>query len=430
MKIGFVSLPLSGHLNPMTALARKLQSRGHEVVFFGVPDVGPFARAANLDFVSYGEKEYPIGSIAESWGEVAKMRGLSVLEYTSKNLTPALVKVALEHLPEKIAESGVDALVLDSIYRFVELIPIHMGIPYAQVWVVLQFDVSGSTPPGIFSWLPDPSPEARAKNIEGLKMFGSLRTASLLIGQSFAAKNGLDIDWNNPGATTSKLAVITQTPKEFDFPGIPWPPQFHYAGPLHDSEGREPVPFPWEKLTGKPLIYASLGTLLNGLENVYAAILQAVKTLPDMQVVISVGKSANLEALGTIPPNAIVVRSAPQIELLKRAALCITHAGLNTTLEALAQGVPMVAIPVGFEQPGIAARIAYHGAGEFVELEDVSTERLSALIQQVHGDPGYRDKARYFQKVIERTHGLDIAADVIEQAFKANLVKEHAALSI
>jgi UDP:flavonoid glycosyltransferase YjiC (YdhE family) len=52
MKLGFVSMPLSGHLNPMTALARRLQSRGNEVVFFGVPDVEPFARAAGLDFVA------------------------------------------------------------------------------------------------------------------------------------------------------------------------------------------------------------------------------------------------------------------------------------------------------------------------------------------------------------------------------------------
>ena len=57
MKIGFVSMPFSGHLNPMTALARRLQSRGNEVVFFGVPDVEPFARAAGLDFVPYGEAD-------------------------------------------------------------------------------------------------------------------------------------------------------------------------------------------------------------------------------------------------------------------------------------------------------------------------------------------------------------------------------------
>ena len=53
MKIGFVSMPLSGHLNPMTALARKLQSHGNEIVFIGVPDVEPFARAAGLNFVPF-----------------------------------------------------------------------------------------------------------------------------------------------------------------------------------------------------------------------------------------------------------------------------------------------------------------------------------------------------------------------------------------
>jgi UDP-glucoronosyl and UDP-glucosyl transferase len=80
-----------------------------------------------------------------------------------------------------------------------------------------------------------------------------------------------------------------------------------------------------------------------------------------MQVVLSVGRNVNPGDLERIPPNTIVVRIAPQIELLKRAALCITHAGLNTALEALAQGVPMAAIPIGYDQPGVAARIAYHG---------------------------------------------------------------------
>jgi zeaxanthin glucosyltransferase len=71
----------------------------------------------------------------------------------------------------------------------------------------------------------------------------------------------------------------------------------------------------------------------------------------DVQVVLSVGKNLNPHSLGPTPSNTLVVRSAPQIELLKRAALCITHAGLNTVLESLAQGVPMVAIPIAYSQP-------------------------------------------------------------------------------
>jgi zeaxanthin glucosyltransferase len=82
--------------------------------------------------------------------------------------------------------------------------------------------------------------------------------------RSYAERNRLNIDWSNPAATVSKLAVITQTPKEFDFPIAHLPAQLHYAGPFHDSEGRQAIPFPWEKLNGKPLIYASMGTLIKG----------------------------------------------------------------------------------------------------------------------------------------------------------------------
>jgi UDP:flavonoid glycosyltransferase YjiC (YdhE family) len=76
MRIGFVSMPLSGHLNPMTALARRLKLRGNDVAFFGVSDVEPFARAAGLDFVPYGETEYPAGSMDKVFSSVAKLHCL------------------------------------------------------------------------------------------------------------------------------------------------------------------------------------------------------------------------------------------------------------------------------------------------------------------------------------------------------------------
>ena len=135
---------------------------------------------------------------------------------------------------------------------------------------------------------------------------------------------------------------------------------------------------------------------------------------------LSVGANINPDLLGAIPSNAVVVSAAPQIELLKRATLCITHAGLNTTLESLAQGVPMVAIPIGYDQPGVAARIAYHGVGEFVEVGDLTVDRLLELIQRVATNPGYRVRARYFRDVIAKTRGLDVAAGIIEQSLGAN----------
>jgi len=433
MKIGFVSMPLSGHLNPMTALARRLQSRGNEVVFFGVPDVEPFARAAGLDFVPYGEAEYPIGSIHKVYSSVAQLHGFEVVRHSCMDLNPDLTRVTFDYLAEKLAMTGVEALVIDTIHFFVELVPLSMSIPYVHVWNVLHLDFSGATPACLFSRSLDTSPEGLNRNAVDLHKMGAILGPIAEVARSYSEKVGLKIDWNDPAATVSKLAVITQTPKEFDFPGIPWPAQFHYAGPFQDDEGREPVVFPWDQLTDKPLIYASLGTLVNGRHDVYKHILEAVQPLKDFQVVLSVGKNINPENLGPIPSNTLVVRSAPQIELLKRAALCITHAGLNTTLESLAQGVPMVAIPIGYDQPGIAARIAHHGTGEFIEVDELTTDRLRVLIERVLQDPSYHEQAHYFQKVISKTRGLEVAADIIEHAFQKyetdNLANEDSQLS-
>ena len=175
--------------------------------------------------------------------------------------------------------------------------------------------------------------------------------------------------------------------------------------------------FPWERLTGEPLIYASMGTLMNGLPDVFRTITAATAKRKGFQLVLSVGDHVDPEQIGPTPSNTILVKRAPQLELLKRASVCITHAGLNTALEALAQGVPQVAIPVTSDQPGVAARIAEKRTGLFVPLKELTASRLSLLLGQVLNDSTYRDNARYFQKVIAETNGLSKAADLLERAF-------------
>jgi zeaxanthin glucosyltransferase len=227
----------------------------------------------------------------------------------------------------------------------------------------------------------------------------------------------LEVDWTDPFATISKLAWLTQTPKEFDFQSCHWPAQFHYTGPFHDGLGRIDSDFPWNLLTGEPLIYASMGTLQNGLESVFTSIAEAVSTRVGMQLVLSIGLGIDPEKIGSLPANSIVVKRAPQMELLKRSTLCITHAGLNTALESLARGVPMVAIPVSIDQPGVAARIAYTRTGAYVPIQELTVSRLSTLIDDVLDNPEYRHNAYKMKEAIARTNGLDKAADLLEQAF-------------
>jgi MGT family glycosyltransferase len=421
VKIGFISMPLTGHLNSMLALARKLQARGNDIVFIGIPDVGPIVRAAGLEFASFGEEELPVGSSADIVAPVAKLHGPDATRWTIQGAGRAMFQLASQHLPRVIAETGVEALVIDTIHMYLEIVPISLGIPYAHVWSILNIDFSGSTLPSVWPGISDDTLDPRTRNLEVLKesdnaFFGIVQD----LAEEYAESVGLKLDWSNPRATVSRhaAAIVSQTPGEFDLPDIPWPSEFHYAGPFSDDAGREPIPFNWEKLDGRPLVYASLGTLVNGLDMIYKAILSAVGRMPEIQVVLSKGTNIKLAELGPIPGNVIVVEKAPQIEILKRSVMCITHAGLNTTLESLAQGLPLVAIPIAYDQFGVALRIAHHGVGEFLEIENLTADRLEKLIRKVLSTRNYREKARYFKKVIAERDGLVVAAEAIERAFE------------
>ncbi len=101
--------------------------------------------------------------------------------------------------------------------------------------------------------------------------------------------------------------------------------------------------------------------------------------------------------------------------MLQKASLTITHAGLNTTLESLSNGVPMVAIPITNDQPGVAARIVWTGCGEMVKLSDLNVPKLRIAIEQVLTQDSYKNNAIRLQKANQQAGGVNRAADIIEQ---------------
>src|SRR5262252_1006209 len=160
-----------------------------------------------------------------------------------------------------------------------------------------------------------------------------------------------------------------------------------------------------------------MGTLQNGLIDIFRSLTQAATGLKELQFVLAVGGQLDPKQLGAVPANVIVVSHAPQIELLKRTSVCITHAGLNTVLESLASGVPMLALPITNDQPGVAARIAEKKVGVVLSPDHASPQNFVAAINQVLGDSTFRDNAQSMQEPIRITDGLSIAAGILERAF-------------
>jgi MGT family glycosyltransferase len=137
----------------------------------------------------------------------------------------------------------------------------------------------------------------------------------------------------------------------------------------------------------------------------------------DLQLVISLGGGQDPALLQDLPCDPIVVGYAPQLDLIQRSALTISHGGLNTVLESLTQGVPMVVLPVAYDQPGVGARVEWAGVGRSIPVGRLTVERLRSAVRAVLDAPVYRERAAKLQSSIEDADGLNRAADLIEGAF-------------
>jgi MGT family glycosyltransferase len=346
---------------------------------------------------------------------VSKLEGEEALKFGMSWLMTQ-TETILKSLPGIVQANRVDALVIDTVQFYAELGAMQLGMPYIHVSAAMYHDYSGNTPLCHYDWPHQTTPAALARNREGVAKFVKLMESGNAGIRAYAESVGLKIDWEDPGSTLSPLASLTQVPRAFDFESSHWPSSFHHTGPFHDGKGRKKVDFPWKELTEEPLIYASMGTVMNGRLDVFRTIVAALTKHKNLQLVLSVGDQVDPKQIGPVPKNAIIVKRAPQLELLKQTSVCITHAGLNTVLESLTQGVPQVAIPVSLDQPGVAARIAEKQTGVVTSLEKLTAEHLSALLNEVLNNSTYRGNARKLQKAIAKANGLSVAADLVEQS--------------
>lgn len=410
---GLICPSSTGHLNTMFPLGKELQKRGHRVTLLGMLDVESKTLASGLEFKVLGESQFPKGRMSEILTNIGKLNGLEALRYTIDWIKEEAY-VLLNDGPTTIQEIGVEALLVDQASLGGEVIANFLGIPFITVCSAVVLTREDTIPPYSTNWNYNPSWWGRVRNQLGYKI-GAQFTKPLT-----ELVNKYRQQWNlprpsHPHEYYSQLAQISQQPAALEFPRKELPPWFHFTGPYHSSVGRDVPNFPYEKLTGQPLIYASLGTIQNRLIQVFQQIAEACLGL-DVQLVISLGGSAKPESLPPLPSSPLVVEYAPQLELLKKSTLTITHAGMNTTLESLANGVPMVAIPITNDQPGVASRIVWAGCGEAIPIKSVNVSKLRRAIEKVLTKGSYKQNALRLQTAIKQSGGVTQAVDIIEQA--------------
>lgn len=406
----FIAPPFPGHFNPLQALAGALAAQGHRVLFVQQQEAERFIYRPEVEFLPVGLSSHPPGDLDAAIGRINAMTGLSGMSAVLRDLARSANMLCRE-APAALRAENVDAIIADQTEAAGGLIARHLGLPFVSIANALPINGEPGVPPPFTGWGHDPTPWGRHRNNGGYFVARLLmRPLTAVIARHAEA-------WGLPRLRTledclSPLAQISQMVRGFDFPRAELPPEFHYTGPLRepDAAGIErPLALP----QGRPLVFASLGTLQGNRVALFRIIAEACARL-DLACVIAHGGRLSAAEAASLPGAPMVADFLPQRAVLRQASLVITHGGMNTALDALSFGVPAIAIPLAFEQAAIAARLAHAGAGLKVKASGLDASTLAEAARQVLEQPSYRDHAAALGREIAAAGGAKLAAAIIE----------------
>jgi MGT family glycosyltransferase len=193
--------------------------------------------------------------------------------------------------------------------------------------------------------------------------------------------------------------------------------RFLFVGPSF-IEG-ESEPWPFSVRTGSRLrrAYVSLGTMRNDDPSFYRACFSAFSA-DEWQVIMSVGEQVTLDSLSPIPDNFLVARSVRQTAILPHTDVFVTHGGLNSVMESLTSGVPMVIVPSIKEQQLTAHRVQALGCGVVLGRDSVTAASLLQHASAIADDETIRARLKDIQEKIAAAGGYKLAARAIVNMLK------------
>jgi MGT family glycosyltransferase len=390
----FLSLPLHGHTNPSLPVVRALVERGHEVSYYSAA-----AFALKVEEAGAYYRPYRNAFLANITNLPERLEELSWL------LTRTTGELLAQELDAFRAERP-DYIITDSVAPWGHWIGEKLRVPvvtsvstFALNRHVLRYAVTHGARP-------------KSARLVWSKLKHIAKSVAL------ARRLRREHEVKGPGMTGlvfghSDLNVV-YTSREVQPCAETFDERFQFVGTSLAPRREEPPVAAPEDAT-VPLIYVSLGTLFNAAPDFYRACFAAFRDEP-VHVIMSIGTHVAAASLGEAPPNVVVKPHVPQLDVLERAQVFLTHGGMNSVSESLYHGVPVVVVPQMSEQAMVGQRVEELGAGMCLTPDQRTSEHLRASVKRLLGDGRFRRQAAVLGQSLRTAGGAARAADVI-QAF-------------
>jgi MGT family glycosyltransferase len=399
--IAFLNIAMHGRVNPTLPVVAELVRRGHSVSYHTSPAFGVeiAATGATVHLYPGGDQPLPDPPIP-----------ITLLE--------GLARTAVRVLPAVLTDlRGVqpDLIVHDAACLWGAVAARELGVPAASSFTTFAFNRHVPSPTR-GSWDLLAAATARPGSLWGyLRSRWELR-------RRFDTRGLPLLDLGN----IRQPLNLVYTSRAFQLGVEDFDESYRFVGP---SLGARPIDpsFPADRLQD-PVLYASLGTVFNAGPQLLHTFAVALAPLGGT-VIVSTGRT-DPAALGPLPPNVLARRRVPQPEVLARAALFVTHGGMNSVNEAMYAGVPILVVPQGADQPLVASRVVELAAGLSVRTEDVNVEVVRAHARRLLDEPRFRTAAGSLQVAQRQAGGYRYAADELERYLRSGPVTQPVAADL
>jgi MGT family glycosyltransferase len=414
---GVVAPAFYSHVSAMSALALALHARGHRITFFQRPDASSYLNDARLGFHALGLHSHPPGTLADSLRRAANPGSPLGLRRVITDMA-GLTTMLCQELPQACQQLQADAILADQMEAAGPLVAEALGLPCISVACALPVNREAAIPLPVMPF--DFSTSERALQIvEGsTRVYDWMMTPHRRAIEEQSRRLGVAVR----GALhecVSELAQISQTVAAFDFPRQQLPANFHHVGPLRADVFQAPAKI--EALPAisadRPFIFASLGTLQGHRFDLFKRIAQACRQLDAQLLIAHCGGLDARQARALLGLGANwVCAFAPQAAALARADAVVSHAGLNTVMDAVVAQTPILALPIAFDQPGVAARIRHAGVGLSASPRWTGAGAMARQLRRLLDEPGFRARCAPLAANVHSAGGSTRAADIVEAA--------------